>query len=180
MKRAMFFAVLMLLVPMLTASQALAGGAAAGLPCTSCKVTGPAINAIVDISFGQWTGTQGTFAIRISKGGLVAGVVDDSFVISQFTRGCDGNQTTPPIPLGTNTVLKNTTDRFVNHELSEFFSSDSLVALFTALNITVTPAFSTTATNVPIFTDVDSAVCVNDAATGTLSFNAVVQFLNPK
>jgi hypothetical protein len=174
MKRAMVFAAMLLLVPMLTVSQAMAGGAAAGLPCTSCKVTGPAVNAIVDISFGQWGPTKGTFAIRISKGGLVSGVLDDSSVISAWGR-CAG-------PIASKTVLQNTTDRFVNHELSEFFPVpyDSLVALFATLNITVTPTFTTTATNVPIFTDVDSAVCVNDAVAGTLSFNAVVQFLNPK
>jgi hypothetical protein len=176
MKRAMFFAALVLLGSMAIAPQAMAGGAAAGLPCTACKITGPAINAVVDISFGQWGPSQGTVAIRLSKGGLVSGVVDDSFVIGQFGRGCDGNQG-QPVP---KSVLQNTTDRFVSHELSEFINSDSLLALFAALNITVTPTFSTTATNVPLFTDVDSAVCVSSAATGTLSFNAVIQFLNPK
>ena len=175
MKRPMFFAA-MLLVPMLTASQAMAAGEASPIP-PNAKVTGPAISATVEISFGQWGPPQGTFAIRLSKGGLVAGVVDDSSRISAgWTRGCDGNQGRTV----TKTVLQNTTDRFVNHELSDFISSGSLLALFAKLNITVTPAFSTTATNVPIFTDVDNAVCVSDAATGTLSFNATIQFLNPQ
>ena len=176
MKRAMVIAAI-LLVPMLTASQVMAGGEAAGLPCTSCKVTGPAISGTVAIDFAQFTGFQGPFTIRISKGGLVSGVVADALAIPLWTKGCDGNQTTPP---GTKTVLQNTTDRFVNHELSDFIPSGALLALFAGLNITVTPTFSTIATNVPIFTDVDSAVCISNPATGTLSFNAVIQFLNPK
>ena len=170
MKRAMFFAAMLMLVPMLTASQAMAWGAAAGLPCTNCKVTGPAISATVAIDFGQFTGFQGPLTIRISKGGLVSGVVDDSAVISSFTKGCDGNQGQP---LPGKTVLQNTTDRFVNHELSDFIPN-SVLALFAALNIAVSPTFVVGATNVPIFTDVESAVCVNDPAIGTLSYNATI------
>ena len=154
----------------------LMGGGAFNPPSGLVKVVGPAVTAyvVLDPHDPGVTEKAGRASILLQKGPDTTGAVfqiPDTFLFTNF--GCD--------------VSKNDL-RFIYstehpNRLINWIPQAVLTQLFADIGITISP------TNVPVITDIDNADCAIDpenpllvpttALPGTLSFQAVVQFLTP-
>jgi hypothetical protein len=169
MRRSGTVVIIVVLMVLLNAPWAMAGGANPGNYPGGVKITGPAVSAVVVIDFSNF-GSFLRASIRAQKGTLSAGQV---FTTAQsYGLDCDGT---------INNVVTQTNVRFlnvppapnnnfhgVNNLLSDWVDADALSALLNKLGLG--------SAGTPVITDIDSAVCTPNGDTGDLSFTAVIQF----
>lgn len=133
------------------------------------KLSGPAVGAaaVLKPDLQQFSLYSQQGSIRLEKGAASSGAV---FILAvQFTLSCD--------PVNT---LQDATSRFVwtpemHNLLQDWIPGGILLEIFDQLGITIS------ANNIPVFTDIDKAVCTAYGdGTYALSFTGVVQFLIPK
>lgn len=163
------------LLAVIAAAPLVMGAGGFNPPTDGFKVVGPAVSAVIVVDAHNNGATAGRGAIRLQKGTTTSGTV---FTMPQSSQnrlfanfGCDASRTEA---------------RFENAPLLSLVGEDTMIRLFADLGITVVVGM-----NDPIITDVDSAACTVDPAIvygtnavdpqnpGTLSFQAVIQFVVP-
>ncbi len=146
------------------------------------KIVGPTFSATVvmdaqkaeEVQGGRWA------TLRIKKGSLVSGIVftvPPDFLFKKY--GCSLVNTDPEKTFPAYSDL--TEVRFLYTPLIEWIPGSKLQQLFRLVGIEIDANDGTYNGTVPMVTSVENAVCApSDALTGTLSFDAVIQFKVPQ
>jgi hypothetical protein len=152
------------------------------------KITGPTFSVTVVMDATKANLPAGTrwASLRIKKGSLVSGVVFTVPIDFYFFKyGCSFVNTEPE-KAGQFPAYSNLTEvRFLYTPLIEWMPGDKLMKLFRVVGIEIDENTGYVAglpyAMTPMITSVENEVCApNDAATGTLSFDAVIQFKIPQ